>query len=154
MARPARCLGLMVLLLLVASACSSGFVTDVPLVGPSDAGDGPSSPSASVAVEAGTDANVPFDAGSDADASDAQAQTPTPRVCLDTMSTCASECRVTFNRCKADCPNDANLQSCLATCKGTLASCQVPCRSNCVACANANQSATGSKDCDALVYVP
>jgi hypothetical protein len=154
MTRHARRFGPSVLLLGVASACSGGFVTDVPLVGPSDAGDVPSSPSATVAVEAGTDANVPSDAGSEGDASDAQAQAPTPRVCLDTMYTCVSECRVTYNRCKADCPNDANLQSCLATCKGTLASCQVPCQSNCVACANANQSATGSKDCGALVYVP
>lgn len=153
MARRARFIGPLVLVLVVASACSGGFTPDVPLVGPSDAADvPPSTPSA--ALEAGADGGAPSDAGSDADASDAQKPTPTPRACLEPMSTCASECRVTYNRCKADCPNDANLQSCLATCKGTLASCQVPCQSNCVACASANQSSTGSNDCGALVFVP
>ncbi len=78
---------------------------------------------------------------------------PTPPACLqDATSTCVNPCRVTYNQCKANCPNDANLRTCLDACSAKLATCQVPCTGDCSVCANANGSCTGSQDCAPIVF--
>jgi hypothetical protein len=93
------------------------------------------------------------DATADADAEAGPACKPTPQGCKDPMQTCVNNCRVSYNVCKNNCAQDANLQNCINNCKSTLASCQVPCKSDCVTCANQNGSCTGNPDCSAIIYV-
>jgi hypothetical protein len=113
----------------------------------------PVTPSGADATTAEAAGGNDGDAGDAGDAGDGNLCKQTPQSpCLSTAKNCSNNCRVTFNNCKAACPNDANLAKCINTCKAGIDSCQVPCKGDCVTCANANGSCTGSPDCEAQMY--
>lgn len=131
--------------------CAGDYATPQPL--PRDDAAAQVAPDASPSVDAETPDGALREAGPRDAADDGNRCMPTPSACLqNATSACVNPCRVTYNQCKASCPNDASLKACIDACAKTLATCQVPCAGDCAACANANASCTGSQDCAAIVF--
>ena len=136
----------------VMGACSEDYTG----ITPREAGTDAASEAATVPVDASGEASTDAQQAADADdgSDGASACKDTPMSCSVAAKACSNNCKVTYNSCVVACPNDGNLMNCLNTCKTNVTSCQVPCKGDCVTCANANGSCTGSVDCEAQMYRP
>lgn len=133
-------------------ACVGDYATPLPLA-EDDGGPSSTPGDAGHGAETATSDAAPRDAEPRDGADDGNRCAPTPPACLaNATSSCINPCRVTYNQCKADCASDTTLRTCLDACLKSLATCQVPCTGDCVACANAGGSCTGSQDCATVVY--